>query len=107
MAGKEINQSGIGRMPKPRVTAGDNTYVNPINGPIAKSDKKPDRGAWSEAMDGIAEGDFTTPASRIKNIQAGAKAAVKFGVSKDLKDGVSKSKANLDSMLKPYRSKKK
>lgn len=93
--------------PSPRTTAGDNRNVNPINGPIAASAKKPDRAAWSGVMDAIAEGDFSTNYQRVKNIQEGAKAAVKYGVSKNYKDGVSKAKANLDSMLKPYRSKKK
>jgi hypothetical protein len=105
-----MNKNEDGGKPKPgkpRTTAGDNTHVNPINGPIAVSAPKPNRAAWSGVMDAIAEGDFTTPASRIKNIQEGAYAAMKYGVSKDLKGAVSKSKANLDSMLKPYRSKKK
>jgi hypothetical protein len=89
---------------KARSSANDNANVNPINGPIAQS--KPNRQAWSGIMDAIASGSFETNNQRVKNIQEGARAAVKYGVSKTYKDGVSKSKANLDGMLKPYRKKK-
>jgi len=110
VAGKRPNLGAVpggGVQPKPRKDAGDNRNVNPINGPIAGSAKKVDRAAWSGVMDAIAEGDFSTPNERKKNVVEGARAALKYGVSKTYKDGVSKSTANLDGMLKQGRSKKK
>ena len=90
--------------PKPRSSASDNKNVNPIYGPIAQTE--PNRRAWVEYMDGVASGSYETDHQRVKNIQDGARAAVKYGVSKTYKDGVSKARANLDDMLKPHRKKK-
>jgi len=79
MANKKIDQSGVGRMPKPRITAGDNSYVNPINGPIAVSAKqKLDN--W--IGDTVAEGDFSSASSRTRAISDTAAQAIKLGAAK-------------------------
>lgn len=86
--------------PKVRTSANDNSSVNPVFGKIAQS--KPDWESWNSAMDAIAEGDFDTHASRLKAIQDGAKAALKYGIAKNMKDAVARSQGNLrQDVLKP------
>ena len=58
------NPSPSPKPKKPRRDAGDNTYVNPINGPIAKSATRPGEHsaavrAYDEAYQAYKSGDMT------------------------------------------------